>query len=303
MLNPDIAYLLGMLVGKGQIIRGPRETEIVIDIPHKNLVIQGENTQQSIKASLLDIIDRLKILVGTDMSWDTSKSNRAHISFTKSNGDYLIRTLNEYLANEISWRGFRIPAEVFSATTDMKKEFLRGLADVTAHVRKSNIAWNEYENRVYIELMGNWGLCIDVAILLQSLDVPIQTIRFAHPNIVDPNLKKYSEGYKEFWNKEHQIKIWAEEFEKIGFSIAHKDKLLKKFAELNRKNWVVFSKKSKKYTGEPISVVHHKFYWQTKEITRKKNKHPEEKSTKLPFKVRKHFNSWKEMAKELGYHD
>ena len=46
MLNPDIAYLLGMIVGKGQVIRGNRNTEIVIDIPHKNLVIEGENTQQ-----------------------------------------------------------------------------------------------------------------------------------------------------------------------------------------------------------------------------------------------------------------
>ncbi len=99
MLNPDIAYLLGMIVGKGQVVRSNRETEIVIDIPHKNLVIEGENTQQSIKSSLLDIVGRLKSLVGADMEWDTSKQNRAHISFSKSNGDYLIRTINTYLKN------------------------------------------------------------------------------------------------------------------------------------------------------------------------------------------------------------
>src|SRR3990167_6251044 len=78
MLNPDIAYLLGMIVGKGQVIRGNRNTEIVIDIPHKNLVIEGENTQQSVKSSLLDIVGRLKSLVGTDMEWDTSRQNLAH---------------------------------------------------------------------------------------------------------------------------------------------------------------------------------------------------------------------------------
>jgi hypothetical protein len=301
MLNPDIAYLLGMIVGKGQIIRGNRNTEIVIDIPHKNLVIEGENTQQSIKSSLLDIVGRLKPLVGANMEWDTSRQNIAHISFSKPNGDYLIRTINTYLKNHVSWRDFRIPDEIISSTTDVKLEFLRGIADVTAHIRKSNVAWKNYENRVYVEVMVNWDLCIDISNLLKTLDVPVQTIRFAHPNIVDPNLKKYKEGHKEFWNKEHQIKIWAEEFEKIGFNIEHKNKLLKKFADLNRKNWKEASKSSKKYKDKPISEIHHKFYWETKEINRKKQKHPEEKSTKLPSKVRKHFDSWKDIAKELGY--
>ena len=297
MLNPDISYLLGMIVGKGQIIRGNRSTEIIIDIPHKNLVIEDENTQQSVKSSLLDIVGRLKSLVGADMEWDTSKPNIAHISFSKPNGDYLIRTINTYLKNHIGWRDFRVPIELFSATTDVKKEFLRGIADVTAHIRKSNVAWKDYEHRVYVEIMVNWDLCIDIANLLKTLNVPIQTIRFAHPNIVDPNLKRYNAGYKEFWNKEHQIKIWAEEFEKIGFNIEHKNKLLKRFAESNRKNW----KKSNK--NKSISEAHHKFYWETRELNKKKKPHPEEKSSKLPPKVRKHFDSWKQIARELGYHE
>ena len=67
-----MAYLLGMIVGKGRIIRHNRETEIDINIPHKNLTIEGENTQQSVKASLLDIIGRLTPLVGANIVWDTS---------------------------------------------------------------------------------------------------------------------------------------------------------------------------------------------------------------------------------------
>jgi len=301
MLNTDIAYLLGMIVGKGQIIRGNRDTEIVIDIPHKNLMIEGENTQQSVKSSLLDIVGRLKTLVGTNMEWDTSRPNIAHLSFSKPNGDYLIRTINTYLKNHVSWRDVAIPTEIFLATKDIKLEFLRGIADVTAHIRKSNVAWKPYDNRVYVEIMDNWDLCIDIANLLKELDIPIQTIRFGHPNIVDPYLKKYNEGKKEFWNKEHQIKIWAEEFEKIGFNIDHKNKLLKKFAKLNRDIWKEASNTSKKYKDKPISDIHHKFYWEIKKNNRKKPKHPEEKSTKLPLKVRKHFDNWKEISKELGY--
>lgn len=303
MLNPDMAYLLGMIVGKGRIIRHNRETEIDINIPHKNLTIEGENTQQSVKASLLDIIGRLTPLVGANIVWDTSKTNIAHISFSKPNGDYLIRTINEYLKKNVSWRDFGIPQEIFSATKDIKIEFLRGIADVTAHIRKSNVAWKDYEYRVYFEIVDNWDLCIDIANLLKELDIPVQTIRFAHPNIVDPNLIKYNAGSKEFWNKEHQIKIWAEEFERIGFNIDHKNKLLKKYADLNRKNWEEAKKDSKKYKNMPISEIHHKFYWETKKINKSKKTHPEEKSTKLPKKVRKHFDSWKDMAKELGYEE
>ena len=56
-----------------------------------------------------------------------------------------------------------------------------------------------------------------------------------------------------------------------------------------------------KYKDKPISEIHHKFYWDTKEIDKKKPNHPEEKSSKLPQKVKKHFDNWKDMAKELGY--
>ncbi len=295
MLNPDISYLLGMIVGKGEIIRDNKETQIIINIPHKNLEIEGEDTQQSIRASLLDMVGRLKILVGTYMDWDTTNPHEARITFSKPNGDYLIRDITSYLQNKTTWKDFRIPEEIFSTSEDNKIEFLRGLADVTAHIRKSNSAYGiNYNHRVYFEIVANWDLVIDIANLLKTVDIPVHTIRFAHPNIVDPNLKKYNAGSKEFWNKEHQIKIWAEEFEKVGFNIDHKNKLLKKFADLNRTNW-----KNRKKT---ISEIHHKFYWETREKEKEKPEHPEEKSSKLPEKVRKHFNSWTDIAIELGYH-
>ncbi len=300
MLNADIAYMLGMIVGKGQIIRGNRETDIIINIPHKNLEIEGQNTQQSIKVSLLDIVGRLKPLVGTAINWDTSKTNIAYISFSKSNGDYLIRTINTYLKNKISWRNFRVPKEVFDASRDIKIEFLRGFADVTAHMRKSNVAWKDFEYRVYVEIMTNWEVCIDIANLLKELDIPVHTIRWAHPNIVDSNLKYYNKGNRNY--KEHQIKIWAEEFEKVGFNIEHKNRLLKKFADLNRANWIKHS--PKKMRGKPISEKHHKYYWETREIKKKKQSHPDENHPSIHPKIRgKHFDSWRTIAKELGYHE
>ena len=36
-MNTEMAYLVGMVLGNGEIQYGPKETIITIDIPHKNL--------------------------------------------------------------------------------------------------------------------------------------------------------------------------------------------------------------------------------------------------------------------------
>lgn len=74
-----------------------------------------------------------------------------------------------------------------------------------------------------------------------------------------------------------------------------KNKLLKKYASVNRKNW---------NKNTPIEQSHHRFYWQTRKSVRSKPKHPDENSPRIHPKIRgKHFNSWREIAKELGYHE
>lgn len=292
MLNPEIAYLLGMTAGKGEIIRGENQTKILIMIPHKNLKIEGENTQLSIKASFLDIINRLQPLIGTDLKTDTSNTREAIIYFSKDNEDFLIRTINSFFNNENSWRRFRIPDEIFNSSTNIKKELIRGIADVTGHIRQSNQYYNPlFENRVYIEIMENWMLAIDIANLLKSLSIPIHTLRFAHPNLVDPQGKYYSNGVRSY--KEHQIKIWAEEFEKIGFNIDHKNILLKMYAEKNRNNWT---------RKTPLEDNHHKFYWEVRDSSKIKSVHPDENSPTIHSSIRgKHFDSWREIANDLGY--
>lgn len=291
MLNADIAHLLGMIVGKGEIKCGLKYTEIIINIPHKNLSIENENTQQSVKASLLDIINRLQSLIGADLKTDTSNDKIATLFFSKDNGDFLIRSINSYVRNNISWRTSRIPKEIFESSTDIKKEFLRGLADVTGHIRGSNYYYNKQkDNRVYLEVMDNWDLTIDIANLLKTLNITVQTIRFAHPNMVDTYGIAYSKGVRNY--KEHQIKIWAEEFEKIGFNIDHKNRLLKKYADLNRSNWA----------GKNSIESRHKYYWNTIPRIKIKPAHPDENNPRIHPKIKgKHFNSWQEIARELGY--
>ena len=179
--------------------------------------------------------------------------------------------------------------ELFDMKVDEKKALLKGLADVTGHIRKSNLAFGQKgAHRVYIEIPGNWYMVIDVANMLKDVGVPVQTIDFGHPNFRDGNLKKYNEGYPKFWKKEHQIKIYANEFLPIGFNIKHKQDALLKYSE------------------ELLKVMKpnktHQFYWEKTKRKSSKPHHPCENDASLPSEIRgKHFDSWTDLARFLGY--
>ncbi len=130
----------------------------------------------------------------------------------------------------------------------------------------------------------------------------------------DPKAEEYNSGRQNAWFREHQIKIYADEFEKIGFRIVHKMKALRKLANKNREEWdkgLVLKigrarseeqkEKFRKRLGH-IELMHHKYYWQTKDLEKLKVKHPMENSDKIPQEIRgRHFNSWKEICEALGY--
>ena len=314
MENAELAYLLGMIAGKGTIIRHENDTDIIIEIPHKNLTIEGMDAPLSVKASLDDIRNNIEPLISTRIN-SIQTQNKTVIKFSKSNQDFLTREINRYFGRLTTCKEFRVPNEIFSSPKDIKKEFIIGLADVTAHIRGSNIAFGlPFNHRVYIEIPVNWYMVIDIGNLLYDLDVPIHNIDWGHPNMRDPNLKDYNEGKTKAWAREHQIKIFADEFERIGFRIVHKQRTLIKLAEINRKNWDDEIQKKfararnqtqvEKYNQQlgHIEMAHHKFYWETKDIQKIKPHHPMEDSERIPPEIKGiHFDSWKEICKALGY--
>ena len=314
MTNAQLIYLLGMIVGKGTIKRGKTETTVIIEIPHKLLEIEGQNAVISVKASLEDIRNVIQPLIGVSLT-SISQKSKTIIQFNKPNADFLIREINRYLDNLSSWKNFRIPSDVMNSSKDMKKEFMIGLVDVTAHIRQSNKAYGiNYDHRVYIEIPQNWELVVDIANLLKSLEIPIHVINWGHPNIRDPNLKDYNKGNKNASFREHQIKIFAEEFLPIGFRIAHKKQALVKLSDQNKKEWNKHvQNKIKNARNEQIKQKyklelnqldekHHKFYWNTRSPNKTKPIHPLEKDDRIPKKIRgKHFDSWKDICKKLGY--
>lgn len=288
-MNTEMAYLIGMVLGNGEIQRRNRETTITIDIPYKNLYTDDlKEVGIYVKASVVDMRSIVEPLIGHDLMVTQSKHS-TKISFTKPNDEYVVREIIRLIGNGTHHSSMRMNQELFSITTDEKKALLKGIADVTAYIRKSNIAFGQDgAHRVYIEIPGNWYMVIDIANMLKEVDVPVQTIDFGHPNFRDGKLVKYNQGKPNFWKKEHQVKIFANEFLSIGFNIKHKQDALEKYSE----ELLEFF--------DPAKT--HKFYWEKSVRRTIKPYHPGENDSSLPEEIRgKHFDSWTDLAGFLGY--
>lgn len=288
-MNTQTAYLIGMILGNGEVQRKSDTTTITVELPHKNLIDdEGREVSVYVKSSLADIRGIVEPLIG--YSLPISQTNRAtQFSFTMPNADYTMQEILRFIGNGVHHSTMTMNDELFGMKTDEKKELLRGIADVTGYIRKSNIAFGQDGcHRVYIEIPGNWQMVIDIANMLKDLDIPVQTIDFGHPNFRDSNLKKYNEGKPYYWKKEHQVKIWANEFLPIGFNIVHKQRALERYAD-----------ELLDYLDEEKT---HQFYWQKTIRRKEKPTHPMENDESLPLSIRgKHYESWTELAKELGY--
>lgn len=294
-MNTEMAYLLGMITGNGEIQRGMMATTISIDVPHKKLETEFQkDVGIYVKASITDIRQILEPLLGTALKF-VQNPNISVLSFTKQNEDYLMRELLRYVGYATSANNIRISPEVFNFTTDERKQFVKGFADVTGYIRRSNYAFREPNYRVYFEIPNNWKLVVDFANLLRSVDVPVQNIDWAHPNMRDGNLTKYNQGKPDFWKKEHQIKVWAVEYQSIGFAVLHKQEALDYFADKQRSDIEVQRKKC-------VSDVTHKYYWELVSRKKKKPIHPGENDEFIPKVIRgKHYDSWTDIAKDMGY--
>ena len=229
-MNREMSYLLGMICGNGEIRRRSVDTTISIEIPHKKLATENNNDVRIyVRASITDIRTILEPLIGTGLNF-TQQDNYSIISFIKRNDEYMMREILRYIGNAVSHENIRIDNDMFSFTKDEKVSFLQGFADVTGYIRRSNYFFKPYMHRVYLEIPHNWYLVSDICRLLKDVDVPVQAIDWAHPNMRDGNLVKYNEGKPDFWKKEHQIKIWANEFMPISFAVLHKREALGQFS-------------------------------------------------------------------------
>ena len=124
-MNVQMAYLLGMVLGNGEIQRELDTTKVTIEIPHKNLKDDnGLDVQVYVNSSLMDIRAVIEPLVG--QSFLHSQTKRCtQISFTKPNADYVIREIMRFIGGGVNHTTMQMNSDLFNITRDEKIELDR----------------------------------------------------------------------------------------------------------------------------------------------------------------------------------
>src|SRR3989338_5279925 len=282
-LDPDMAYLLGLIVGRGTIREVSGMRQLVIEYPFRSLLATGIKksfvARDKILLSLDETINRLGEL--TEVTPKKVVSNNAvSIILESTKNSLLWRNISKLLKGKTSFREMEVPDIIYDAEEEIKKEFLRGIADVTGSIGTGGRD-QAGRHRVYISILNeNWKLPIQICRLLQDapLNIPVNTIDWGHPNIRNGHAKEYNEGREQAWAREHQLKVYAEYFEPVGFRIIHKNAILEELAEYNKLHF---------------SCRKAKLCMPERKRRKQRGSHPEENSDKLPRELKgKHCDTY-----------
>ena len=119
-MNNEMAYLIGMILGNGEIQRKSDCTTITIELPHKNLSDDdGREVSVYVKSSLADIRSIIEPLIG--YSLPISQTTRAtQFSFTMPNTDYTMREILRFIGSGVHHSTMTMNEELFRMKTDEK---------------------------------------------------------------------------------------------------------------------------------------------------------------------------------------
>lgn len=283
-IDGDVAYILGMVMVRGEFQEYNSLKTLLINFPYQLMKIQGLpggdlefNQENEIKLSLGNVRNKLEELLGTTVSLEAA-SNIITLKANFFHDTVAWRDLKLLTDNKTDYREFEVPNVIFNAPIEIQKEFIRGIADASSspsYADRDQVG----KQRIVIQFANqNWVLPIQVCKLLQKdLNVNVQHILWGHPNVRSPN----EEGSN--WAKEHRMRIYAEEFAKIGFNFKYKQDILDEFISFNSNH------QTKKCN--PCA----------KNIRNQKPSHADEISDKLPVIIRgKHFDAAFKICLALG---
>jgi len=227
-LDPDVAYLLGTIVSRGEFITQGESHRLVIHFPKGHFIAEGEglrfDTSREIRLGIERIRERLLELLAADIRTYDAGEN-LDLVITSPRYTMAWRNLNMLLEGKTSFPYFKVPPVLFDPATtyEAKAEFIRGFGDVGGNVRPANRD-QMGRHRVRFDVLNypsNWEVPVQLCTLLQEhLGIPVSVIAWGHPN------------FGREW-REHQINTYAEDLSQVGFSFDFKQAALDSLAEAN----------------------------------------------------------------------
>lgn len=231
-LDPDVAYLLGLLVARGELQDTGDIQRIIVHFPRAALQAVGTSppadAAREIRLGLEEVRERLLNLTGGDIrTVEGQESIDLVVRLTRPTTTW--RNLQALLDHQTHFSRFPVPAPLRDPITPVEvvREFLRGFADVAGDVRPANRDWSG-RHRVRLNVLnypGTWTTPVHLCWLLQErLAVPVPNIIWGHPNL------------RRAW-REHQLNVYADDFLTVGFSFPFKQRALEELAAFNRQRF------------------------------------------------------------------
>ena len=185
-------------------------------------------------------------------------------------------------SHNFSFKTAEVPRAILSSTKDIKTHFLMGIADACSCPTYADRDQTK-KCRICLDIpFENWKLPIQICEIFQKdLSIKVRDILWGHPNLRSPNKPR-----SRVWVKEHRVRIFAEEFSKVGFKFVFKQEILDTFLEHNKK----------------LKKTNLKFCWVTKKGRSKlKPSHPSESDDRIPKNIRgHHVSSFRDICSHMG---
>ncbi|MFN4180644.1 MAG: hypothetical protein ACK4I8_10055, partial [Armatimonadota bacterium] len=281
-LDSDVAYLIGMIIGRGMITEKEGRWIVDIEFPFVIPRLEGYDQFSSFVTSVLTYaFPRIKSLLGEAVSISVVPERMVKLTINLPSSHIAVRNFKQLLEGRMDYSRFIVPEVIRNASVEIAREFVRGFADVAGNIRRANRD-RLVLHRVFLDVLNsNWTLPVQLCDLLQNkLQVPVHHILWGHPNLRDPQAKEHSPAWRE-----HQIRIYAHDFLKVGFYIAHKQAILEALARENEEN--------ERERRSNFCKGYRQF--------RSKAAHPAENDKRLPEFLRgKHFDAYWQICAKCG---
>lgn len=231
-IDEDVAYLLGMLFGRGQLIDQGDVRRLVITLhirrdipklppgvkaPSLNLDLENERALNAARRRINDLLDA-NVDIHTKKQGKTSRATLTAV-FVKPTIAW--RDLRYLCSNGSDNSNFLLPESFFALPETLYKEFLRGFGDVAVTPSYADNAWGQQARIAFPVVHNNTEFAQQLLTIFEQLDIAAQ-------------LLEGSASKRGGTRREHRIRLYAEEYEKVGFHFSHKNELLKILAEFNR---------------------------------------------------------------------
>lgn len=226
-IDTDVAYLVGMLFGRGQLVESAGTRRLIITLkirrtmpatppgmPIKmDLDLENERALNVARRRINDLLD-----ANVDVS--TPKRGIATMTAVFVKPTIAWRDLKCLCSGGTDHSNFRLPDQFFQVARTLHKEFLRGFADVAVMPGYSD---RDQARRVRIA----FPVVHDNQVFARQLVKLFEVVGVEARLLPGTAAKRGA-------RKEHRIRAYAEDYEKVGFAFPHKQRLLKLFADYNR---------------------------------------------------------------------